>query len=281
MAIKIKIFHTGKVYVSHSLPFKDKVKNPNPIQLSLLSLYGRKNRIWLPVSAYLIEIQNLKILVDTGWHREISPNGEYDRIAQVKHMGVGHFLINQGILPKGESITEQLATLKIYQKNIDFVIMTHLHTDHASGLRQLKDAKKIIVSKDELQDTKKFPIRYVKSMWDGINFETFDFDDTGVGPVGKSFDLLGDKSIELIKIPGHTSGLTAVKINAGEKFVLLYSDGGYAKKSWQEMIPPGTALDEDLAFKSLEWIRQMSLDKNCVESIANHDADILPHEIIL
>ena len=148
-------------------------------------------------------------------------------------------------------------------------------------LDNLKTLKKIIVSKDELQDTKNFPIRYVKSMWDGINFETFDFENTGVGPFGKSFDLLGDKSIELIKIPGHTSGLTAVKINAGEKFVLLYSDGGYAKKSWQEMIPPGTALNEDDAFKSLEWIRQMSLDKNCVESLANHDADILSHEIIL
>ncbi|MBQ7476298.1 MAG: hypothetical protein IJT06_02750 [Selenomonadaceae bacterium] len=118
-------------------------------------------------------------------------------------------------------------------------------------------------------------------MWEGINFETFDFEDNGIGPVGKSFDLLGNGALELVKISGHTSGLTAVKINAGKKFVLLYSDGGYAKKSWQEMIPPGTALDEEAAFKSLEWIRQMSLDKNCVESIANHDADVLPHEIIL
>ena len=47
------------------------------------------------------------------------------------------------------------------------------------------------------------------------------------------------------------------------------------------MIPPGTALDENLAMKSLEWIRKMSLDENCVESLANHDADVVPHEIIL
>ena len=47
------------------------------------------------------------------------------------------------------------------------------------------------------------------------------------------------------------------------------------------MIPPGTALNEDLAMKSLEWIRQMSLDENCVESLANHDADVVSHEIIL
>lgn len=158
--------------------------------------------------------------------------------------------------------------------------MTHLHTDHASGLRQLKDAKKILVSRDELQDTKKFPIRYVKSMWDGIDFETFDFEKNGIGPVGESFDLFGDKSIELVKISGHTSGLTAIKINVDEKFVLLYSDGGYAKKSWQDLIPPGTALDEELAFKSLLWIREMSLQENCIESLANHDLDVVPHEII-
>ena len=123
-------------------------------------------------------------------------------------MGIGHFLINQGVLPKGESITEQLEKINIQPRDIDFVIMTHLHTDHASGL-------------------------------------------------------------------------TAVKINAGEKFVLLFSDGGYATKSWKEMIPPGTALNEEEALKSLQWIRQTSLDKNCVESLANHDADVLPHEIIL
>ena len=72
----------------------------------------------------------------------------------------------------------------------------------------------------------------------------------------------------MIKIPKHTSGLTAVKINNNGKFVLLFSDGGYAKKSCQEMILPGTALDENLAEKSLQWIREISLDKNCVESLA-------------
>lgn len=278
--MRIRVLQTGKVYVSPALPFKDAAKNPNPLQLSLLSLYGRSNRIWLPVSAYLIEHGDYKILVDTGWHRDISPEGEYNRRAQVKHMGLGHFLLNQGILPKGESIVEQLAALNIAPEDLDFVIMTHLHTDHASGLKSVRGAKKILVSAAELDDTKKYPIRYVASMWHGVEFEPFDFNDTGVGSVGKSFDLLGDGSIELVNIPGHTSGLTAVKLNSGGKFVLLFSDGGYAKKSWQELIPPGTALNEELAFKSLQWIREMSLQENCVESLANHDPDVVPHEII-
>ena len=277
--LRIRVFQTGKVYVSHALPFKDKMKNPNPLQLSLLSLYGRRNRIWLPVSAYLVEHSDYKILIDTGWHCDISPNGEYNRRAQVKHMGLGHFLLNQRILPEGKSIVEQLSEMNIAPADLDFVIMTHLHTDHASGLKSVTAAKKILVSAAEVQDTKNYPIRYASSMWNGVDFETFHFKNTGVGPVGKSLDLLGDGSIELVNIPGHTSGLTAVKLNSNGKFVLLFSDGGYATKSWQNLIPPGTALDEELAFKSLLWIREMSLQENCLESLANHDADVIPHEI--
>lgn len=279
--IKIHVMHTGKVYVSSALPFKDTEKNPSPVQLSLLSFYGRRNRIWLPVSAYFIEHSKGKILIDTGWSREISPDGEYNRVAQVKHLGVGHFLINQGVLQKGESAAEQLEKIGIYPNDIDFVILTHLHTDHASGLRQFKDAKKILVSAPELEDAKKYPIRYVKSMWEGINFETFDFENTGVGPVGKSLDFFGDGTLELINIPGHTSGLTAVKINSDKKFVLLFSDGGYAKKSYENLIPPGTALDDELAMKSLKWIRETALDQDCIEALANHDAGIFPHTIEL
>ena len=151
----------------------------------------------------------------------------------------------------------------------------------ACGLSQLDGARKFLVSAPELEDTKKFPIRYVASMWEGINFETFNFAETGEGSVGKSFDLFGDGTIELINIPGHTSGLAAMKISSVDKFVLLFSDGGYAEKSWKEEIPPGTALDENLALKSLRWIAKVSKIPACVESLANHDSNIIPHEITI
>lgn len=63
------------------------------------------------------------------------------------------------------------------------------------------------------------------------------------------------------------------------KYVLLFSDGGYATKSWKEMITSGVSLDKEMQKKSLLWIRQQSMDPDCIESLATHDTDIKPHII--
>ena len=123
--------------------------------------------------------------------------------------------------------------------------------------------------------------RYHKKWWECVDLETFDWNDTE-GPFDKSYDLLGDKSIELIWIPGHCAGLCAVKVTNDEgKFVLLFSDGGYARISWEEVMPSGIASNRKEQLTSLKWIREQSLDPNCVESLANHDPDIKPHVIEL
>ena len=278
--IRIHVLHTGRVCVSPGLPFKDTVKNPNPMQLTLLTSYGRR-RVWLPVSAYLIEHPQGHILFDTGWGRELSPDGCYERIAQIRHMGFLHFLINQGVLPMGESVPEQLEKMGLHPSDLDYVILSHLHTDHASGLQGVREAKRILASEDEIEDTRKHGVRYAKGMWKGISFTPFAFQQTGAGPVGESYDLFGDGSIKLIRMPGHTAGLAAMKITRGDHYVLFFADGGYAEKSWKEMIPPGTALDNEAAMKSLAWIREMAMSPNCVEALANHDPDVIPHEILL
>ena len=82
--MKIHVLHTGEVRVSPYLPFGGD-------NCSLLKASGmttpKEDWIWLPVSVYLIEHPKGLILVDTGWHRDMSPEGVYDKAAQIKSLG--------------------------------------------------------------------------------------------------------------------------------------------------------------------------------------------------
>lgn len=278
--IKIHVLHTGEVCVSPDLPFGG--ENCNLVKAS--GIFGKKEeRLWLPVSVYLIEHPKAKILVDCGWNRDMSPNGTFDKSAQIKSLGSRLlYLVNQGKIEKGAAVDEQLSKLGLKPSDLDYVLLTHLDCDHANGLSLVKDAKKILVSADEVTCAKKHSaVRYKSKWWRGVNLTEFEWNDTE-GPGGKSYDLFGDGSIELINIPGHADGLFAVKIkNEKGKYVLLFSDGGYAEKSWKEMITSGISLDKKNQKKSLEWIREQSMDENCLESLANHDPDVIPHTILL
>lgn len=277
--IKIHILHCGRVCVSPYLPFGG--EHCSMIKASGLTT-RKKERMWLPVSAYLIEHPKGKILVDTGWHREISPNGIYDRKAQIKHMSLPLYMVNQGELAEGKAVSEQLKELGIEAQDLDYVLLTHLDCDHASGIQQVGEAKQILVSSEENVCTQKYKLRYSSSMWKHVKLTEFAFKDTGIGPFGKSYDLFGDGSVQLVSIPGHSEGLYAVLItNEMGQYALLYSDGGYAAKSWQRLICSGIATDREKQRKSLAWIAKMSGDENCVESIANHDPDVVPHTIQL
>ncbi len=242
--MKIHVMHTGEVRVSPYLPFGG--DNCNLLKASGMTT-PKEEWIWLPVSVYLIEHPKGLILVDTGWHRDMSPEGVYDKKAQVKSLGSRVlYNVNQGQIPLGEAVDEQLATMGI-----------------------------------KPSDLKNGFIRYKKKWWEGVDMQTIEWNGTE-GPAGKSFDLFGDGSIKMINIPGHCDGLCAVKITREDgKYVLLFSDGGYATKSWKEMITSGVSLDKEMQRKSLMWIREQSMDANCIESLATHDTDIKPHVIEL
>ncbi|MFD0048277.1 MBL fold metallo-hydrolase [Actinomycetes bacterium NPDC127524] len=128
------IWHTGRVYIDQALAFRERGVHPIPYSGWFR---GESKKMWVPVSAYLIEHPKGLVLVDTGWNEEI-------RINQKKHLGRLAYSMFRGELPHGESIAEKLNFMGIKSSEIDFVLLTHLHSDHVSGLSHLQDAKKYI-----------------------------------------------------------------------------------------------------------------------------------------
>lgn len=278
--ITIHILHCGQVHTSPYLPF-------DTDGAGMLKVAGigvpREEWVWMPVSAYYIEHPRAKILVDTGWSRRISPEGTLDKKAQIAELGRVLYSMNQGFLPAGDAVDEQLARLGVTPSELDYVVLTHLDCDHVCGVHQVAAARHILVSETEMASARKFSVtnrfRFQKRWWEGVPLELFPWTGTE-GPFHRSYDLLGDGSVQLINIPGHTDGLVAVKITGSDgRYVLIDSDGAYGSKSWEDMILPGIADNRKEQLESLRWIRRMSLDSNCVESLANHDKDITPHTV--
>jgi len=275
--MKLHIFHTGKVCVSPYLPFG----GDGCSLIKASGIFGRKeDRLWLPVSAYLLEHPRGKVLIDCGWHREMSPKGIADKKSQIKSLDSRIlYHVNQGVVGQGEAIDEQLLKIGITPSDLDYVLLTHLDCDHANGLSLVADAKNILVAADELKFANKSIVRYQKCWWKNVKLQTFNW--TGnEGYAGKSYDLFDDESVQLVNIPGHSKGLFAVKITSDSgRFILLTSDGAYAAKSWEKMILPGIADDRNAQKKSLQWIKDQSQLENCLMVLANHDTNVSPQTI--
>ncbi|MBC1471942.1 N-acyl homoserine lactonase family protein [Listeria seeligeri] len=270
--IKIHILHTGTVIVDEALPFSN-VSN-RPLAWTGV-LRSKKHLISLPVSVYLIEHPKGLILIDTGWHTD-------NRTKQISNLSF-QYQVNKAELPVGQAIHEQLNELGYRIEDIDYVLMSHMHCDHADGLRHVKNAKRILLSKPEYQAIKKDKMHYLPHEWKGVNLDTFELSKTGLGPKGYSFDLFGDGTIQMIWCPGHSKGLctTLIKNEKADDFVMLASDVGYANKSWKENILPGVLVDKKEAQNSLNWVKKVSKDEHCIYIVANHDPYTKPQTIII
>lgn len=260
--IKIHVLHCGSIDVDEAVPYYEKTLHPAPYTGIFRS---KKHQTTIPVSAYLIEHPKGLILIDTGWHTEVRDN-------QKKYLGWMYTMSSTAHLEQGKAIHEQLESLGYKASDIDYLFLSHLHPDHVSGLKLIKDAKRILTSDLELQDVKKHPLLYKPFMWDEVNIETFSFKDS-------EYDLFGDTSVIFVNTPGHTEGLASTLIQNKDKFVLLCADTAYTKKALVNMIIPGMTIDKKRALNSINWVKKMSEKLNCIEVLANHDPMVSPHTI--
>ncbi len=236
------------------------------------------NRIVLPVSCYLIEHPKGLILVDTGWCREISPDGVYDPKA-VKEVLPAHLAVfYRPWVPEGMTAVEQLSAMGIKPEDLDYVLLTHLDPDHVAGVKALSGAKHIILPEDEYFWSCRtvYKARQPQSLWLDQPIKRVFYRGSPLGPNHWAFDVVGDESVMMVNVPGHTDGQAAVLIRNGKRFVLLAADAAFSPRNWQENITPGFGFDRGLQLKSLQWIAEMAEDPDCAAVLCSHDAAVEP-----
>ena len=246
---------------------------------------AENEKVWLPASVYLIDHPSGRILIDTGWGRRTSPTGRgTERRGINRVIPIDSLMSYEGRVESRKAVNEQLARQGVRSSELDYVILTHMGPDRVGGLSDVADARNILVSDREYRTATGFGarfLRYQPKLWRDAPLRTFQFEETGRGPVGGSCDLFGDGSVQLVHLPGFTKGMTAVVVRNEGKFVLFYSDAGFGKPAWRKMLLPGLCADRKLAYRSLMWVRQMSLAPECVASFANHDPEVVPHTLVI
>lgn len=269
--IKIHAMRCGTVGTDETIPDRSKSKNPYAYTGVLR---GERHRVWLPVYAYLIEHPKGRILVDTGWHTDVRNN-------QKKHLSWKINIASKAILPAGEAISEQLHARGLSASDIDILLLTHLDVDHASGLSIVKDAKAIYAGKDELEAVANGDIRYNKKLWEGIGIQPAPMTQNADFPHNEAWDVFGDETVYFVNLAGHSAGMIGVLIKNNGKYVILTGDACYNRHNWEDGKLPGITADVKKAKKSVELVAKMSKSPNCVEILATHDAEVVPHLIDL
>lgn len=260
--IKVTVFHTGKVRVDRAIPLHER----NPLAVTGIFRSEEKKMI-LPVSAYLITHPQGNVLIDTGWDTKYANERPKQLFGMVDK-------VSAPIIEANEGIDSKLKAVGLSPNDIDSVFISHMDFDHASGLRLVRKAKDIRCAEEEWKACNKFSLRYVDT-WTGIaDVGTFSYTQTGIGPVGRSYDVFGDGTIILVHTPGHSHGLFSVMICGKDKYLVLGNDAAYLPESFSEHKIPGFSVNNRLATKSLEWLIQCKNDPSCIGVFVNHDPTV-------
>ena len=179
--------------------------------------------------AYVIDHPDALVLFDTGL--------SHDLVADPVGYGAPGLADFTPNIDLGTALADGLADLGYEPADVDHVVMSHLHVDHAGNLDLFSDAT-IHVHLEEL--------RY--AWWPDAAQAVF-YVDADLAPlrdpsaavtevVGRT-DLLGDGSIEIVPTPGHTPGHQSLAVDLEDETVFLASDVANLHRAFDaELVAP-------------------------------------------
>ena len=230
----------------------------------------------MPVPAFLVEHPGAgPMLIDTGLHPSVAvdPKQNFGRLLGFACRGLK--------MSAEQAAPAQLRARGLDAADIRFVLMTHMHFDHASAISEFPGAT-FVLSKQEwdvARGRRSRPTGYVKSQYDfGFDYRTFDFDSRGTesfATFGRSFDLFGDGSIRAVFTPGHTHGHTSYVLRLRDREVLIAGDAIYTMRTLEESVLPYKMADEHHFRRSLKEIQRYRERTPGALIIPGHDWDEL------
>jgi N-acyl homoserine lactone hydrolase len=220
-----------------------------------LSLHGWRpgELIEVPILAYLIETRDARVLYDVGCDQR-----------KIADPALREVYYREGTFPAPDMRAEdrlplQLAGVGIGPRDLDAIVLGHLHFDHAGGLADFAGVE--------------------------IHCHPAEVEAARVNPDGAYFaaDLAGDHrwrldaearelcpGVRLVDSPGHTAGHRSLWVELDSGPVLLAGDAADLQENLDREIAPGI-LWQDRVDLALDSIRQLKALARGAELWPNHD----------
>ncbi len=214
-------------------------------------------RVHLPVSSYLVRLSDERlVLIDTGMSRLHIDDPE------LTWRGTPTSSALLPVMRPEDSLLLRLAQLEVAPQDVDFVINTHLHFDHA-GNNDLLGSATFFVQRDQYENAKNNPA-FPNQYWNlpSLSYELLD------GAI-QLFD-----GLEVLATPGHCTGHQSVVLSLPETgSVVICGDAVYCQDNYDHDAWDGQA-DPELARESALMLRQVAGERDALV-IYGHDPEQL------
>jgi glyoxylase-like metal-dependent hydrolase (beta-lactamase superfamily II) len=233
----------------------------------------RNDWLWLPVPAFLVEHPGAgPVLIDTGLHPSVAldPSQSFGRVAAA---------VNEFRMGADQAVAAQLRRRDIDPADVRIVVMTHLHTDHASGVSEFPDATFVLDGREwESAIAPRGLLRgYRTEQFDyGFDWRSVDYGSSDIesfASFGASLDLFGDGSVRLLSTPGHSAGHQSVLLRLRGREALVCADSAYTLRAIREDVVPLVMDDEHRWRRSLHEVRRFVQSTPNLVVIPGHDGE--------
>ena len=211
----------------------------------------------VPSHCVLVDTPDGKLLWDTSCPRDWEDRWE--------PTGLQNFFPYDNVTEE-EYLDSRLKALGLAPGDIDYVVLSHLHFDHAGNAKLFQDTDaKLVCSKAE----KEFAFGYegpfagahLKADYEGLEFETVDGD----------VDFL--PGVRFIQTPGHTIGSMSMQVDLPDTGTMIFtSDAVYMGESYGPPAVPASIVNNlESWFSSVEKLRNLATETDATV-VFGHDA---------
>ncbi len=218
----------------------------------LLNTLADKTWVHVPIYAWVIDHPEGIIVVDTGETARTAQKGYFPGWHPFLRQTANKFFVG----PEDE-IGVQLMKLGIAPNDVRWVVLTHLHTDHAGGLHHFPQAEILVARKEYLaaRGLKGSLRGYLPHRWPRwFNPRLVDFTSEAVGPFPTSFALTKASDIILLPTEGHTSGHLSLLVREEERSIFIAGDTSYTEQLMLEQVVDGVSPNEQVAAQTLKRV---------------------------